>query len=266
MRLSISAFVMSMILASAHAEIKGEAIEYTDGKTTMKGYLAYDDSVKGQRPGVLVVHEWWGHNEYARKRANMLAELGYTALAVDMYGDGKQADHPDTAGKFAGEVMQNMESAKARFTAAMDVLKKHRTVDATKIAAIGYCFGGGVVLNMARLGVDLKGVVSFHGSLSTQIPAQPGAIKAKILVCHGADDPFIPQEQVDAFKAEMQKAGADFRFVAYPGATHSFTSPEADALGEKFGLPIKYNADADRESWQDMRKLFAVIFGKVIVN
>ncbi|MCZ6679207.1 MAG: dienelactone hydrolase family protein, partial [Candidatus Poribacteria bacterium] len=188
MRLSVSMLLMLSGLVSAYADIHGEPVEYTADNLTLKGYLAYDDSVEDKRPGVLVVHEWWGHNEYARKRARMLVELGYTALAVDMYGDGKQAEHPDDAGKFASEAMRNMDAGKARFVAAMEFLKKHKTTDPEHIAAIGYCFGGGVVLQMARLGVDLDGVVSFHGSLSTSKPAQPGAIKAKILVCHGADD------------------------------------------------------------------------------
>jgi dienelactone hydrolase len=262
MRFSISALLMLSVLLPAYAEIRGEEVEYTDGKITMKGYLAYDDAMTYKPPGVLVVHEWWGHNEYARKRAVMLAELGYTVLAVDMYGDGKQANHPDDAGKFAGEVMQNVESAKARFMAAMDVLKKHPMTDPNQIAAIGYCFGGGVVLHMARFGTDLKGVVSFHGSLSTQTPAKPGEVKAKILVCHGADDGFIPQEQIDRFKEEMKKAQADFEFISYPGAVHSFTNPEANALGEKFGLPIKYNAEADKKSWEDMQRFFKTIFSK----
>jgi dienelactone hydrolase len=260
MRLSVSLLLMVSVVISAYADIKGEPVEYTAGDVVLKGYLAYDDGMKDKRPGVLVVHEWWGHNEYARKRARMLATLGYTALAVDMYGDGKQAAHPDDAGKFAGEVMQNMETAKARFMAAMDVLKKHKTVDPKHIAAIGYCFGGGVVLQMARLGLDIDGVASFHGSLSTSQPAQPGAIKAKILVCHGADDPFIPQQQVDQFQEEMKKAKADFQFISYPGATHSFTNPDADAYGKQFGMPIAYNAKADGQSWEDMQKFFKTIF------
>jgi dienelactone hydrolase len=228
----------------------------------MKGYLAYDDKIKDKRPGVLVVHEWWGHNEYARKRARMLAELGYTALAVDMYGDGKQATHPQDAGKFAGELMQNIEGAKARFTAALDLLKKHGTVDAARIAAIGYCFGGGVVLHMARAGVDLKGVVSFHGSYGTQTPAEKGKVKAAVLVCHGADDQFATSEQIDGLKKEMQNAGVDFQFISYPGAKHSFTNPDADENGKKFNIPIAYNKAADEKSWADMQQFFKKIFAK----
>ena len=261
-RLSLSVLFMLSGLVPAYADIHGEPVEYTSDKVTLKGYLAYDDSMKGKRPGVLVVHEWWGHNEYARKRASMLAELGYTALAVDMYGHGRQAAHPDDARKFAREVMGKMEVAQARFTAAMALLKQHETTDPEHIAAIGYCFGGGVVLQMARLGVDLDGVVSFHGSLSTTQPAQPGAVKAKILVCHGAADRFISQEQIDQFKAEMKKAKADFQFISYPGAKHSFTNPDADTYAKKFGLGVGYHGEADRKSWADMQNFFKTIFEK----
>jgi dienelactone hydrolase len=252
--------ILCVTFLSAHATVKHEEVTYTANGVTMKGYLAYDDAIKGKRPGVLVVHEWWGHNEYARKRARMLAELGYIALAVDMYGDGKQAAHPDDAGKFAGAVMQNMESAKARFMAAMDVLKKNPRTDSKRLAAIGYCFGGGVVLHMARFGFDLKGVVSFHGSYGTQTPAQAGKVKAKVLVCHGADDQFITPEQIDGLKKEMAEAKVDFQFISYPGATHSFTNPEADAYAKQFNLPLAYNADADKKSWEDMQAFFKKIF------
>ena len=260
--LSVSVLLMLTGLISVYAHIHAEPVEYADGDTVLKGYLAYDESIEGKRPGVLVVHEWWGHNEYARKRAMMLAELGYTALAVDMYGDGKQAEHPDDAGKFAGQVMQNIEMGKARFLAAMKLLQEHEATDKNRIAAIGYCFGGGVVLHMARLGVNLDGVVSFHGSLATSKPAQPGAVKAKILVCHGAEDQFITQEQIDEFKEEMQNAKADFQFISYERAMHSFTNPDADTFGEKFKLPLAYNADADKKSWADMQKFFKTIFEK----
>ena len=246
----------------AFTAVKTEEVSYSASGVTMKGYLAYDDKTKDKRPGVLVVHEWWGHNEYARKRARMLAELGYTALAVDMYGEGKQANHPQDAGKFAGEVMQNQESAKARFIAALELLKKQPTVDAARIAAIGYCFGGGVVLHMARQGVDLKGVVSFHGSYGTQTPAEKGKVKAAVLVCHGADDQFSTPEQIDGLKKEMQDAGVNFQFISYPGAKHSFTNPEADENGKKFNIPIAYNKAADEKSWADMQQFFKKIFAK----
>lgn len=240
--------------------IHGEEVEYTADGVALKGYLAYDRSLDGPRPGVLVVHEWWGHNEYARKRARMLAELGYTALAVDMYGEGKQAAHPDEAGAFSSQVMQNLKVAKARFLAALELLKNHETTDPEQMAAIGYCFGGGVVLHMARMGVDLDGVVSFHGSLTTETPAQPGEVKAKILVCHGGADQFISDEQVEQFKEEMRKANVDFEFKVYEGATHSFTNPAADSLAQEFGIPIGYHPEADRQSWEDMKAFFNRIF------
>jgi len=255
-------FCACLLPALVFAAIKHEEVSYSANGVTMKGYLAYDDALKGKRPGVLVVHEWWGHNEYARKRANMLAELGYTALAVDMYGDGKQATHPSDAGKFAGEVMQNTEGAKARFVAALDLLKKHKTIEATRIAAIGYCFGGGVVLQMARLGLDLKGVVSFHGSYGTQTPAEKGKVKAAVLVCHGAADQFATAEQIEALKKEMQNAGVDFQFNSYEGAKHGFTNPEADENGKKFDIPIAYNKAADEKSWADMQQFLKRVFAK----
>ena len=248
--------------ASAEPNIKGEEVTYRSGSTVMKGYLAYDENIKGKRPGVLVVHEWWGHNEYVRNRARMLAEMGYVALAVDMYGDGKQAMHPDEAGKFSSELMKNFDTAKARFTAAMDFLKKQSAVDPREIAAIGYCFGGGVVLNMARQGVDLKGVASFHGGLASVKPAQPGAVKAKILVLHGENDKFTTPEQIDAFKKEMKDAGADLKFITYPGAMHGFTNPDADAYGKRFNLPLGYDAKADSRSWEELGKFLGRIFKK----
>ena len=254
--------LMLMSVVVARAGVTGKQVEYSADGVTLKGYIAYDDQAKNKRPGVLVVHEWWGHNEYARKRATMLAELGYVALAVDMYGDGKQASHPDSAGKFASEVTKNMPAMKARFMAAMDMLKKHEGVDPTRIGAIGYCFGGGVVLTMAREGADLKGVASFHGSLATSAPAEKGKVKARILVCNGADDKFISTEDVKNFKAEMKAAGADFKFVNYEGAMHSFTNPASTEAGKKFNLPLAYNEKADKKSWADMQEFFKKIFRK----
>lgn len=256
----VSAMVLVTVAAFADPKVVGKTVDYTAGGVTLKGYLASDENIKDKRPGVLVVHEWWGLNDYPRTRARMLAELGYVALAVDMYGEGKQATHPDDAGKFASEVMKNMDVARARFIAAMDFLKQQPGVDPTRIGAIGYCLGGGVVLNMARQGVDLKGVASFHGSLVAAKPAQPGAVKAKILVLNGADDKFTTPEQIEAFKKEMTAAGADFQFINYPGALHSFTNPDADALGKKFNMPIGYNAKADQESWRELTGFLQKVF------
>ena len=247
--------------AVSFAEVQTQEIEYSAGDTTLKGYLAFDNSIEGKRPGILVVHEWWGHNDYARKRARMLAELGYTAFAVDMYGDGKQAKHPDNAGAFAGEVMGKIdELGLERFLAALDLLKKHESVDSEKIAAIGYCFGGGIVLHMARFGVDIDGVVSFHGSLSTKTPAKAGAVKAKVLVCHGQEDNFVTPEGIETFKNEMQDAQVDYQFMSYEGAKHSFTNPLADEKAKEFGIGLAYNEAADKASWQDMQSFFNTIF------
>lgn len=237
-----------------------EEVEYSAGGVTMNGFLAYDGSQEGQRPGVLVVHEWWGHNDYARERAKMLAELGYTALAVDMYGDGKQAAHPDDAMKFATEVMSNAEAARERFTTALELLKQHATTDPAKTAAIGYCFGGSVVLSMANTGADLDAVVSFHGGLQGIAPAQPGVNNAKVLVCNGAADQMVTQEQIDAFKKNMEAAAVDYEIVNYEGAMHSFTNPKADSFAAEFNLPLAYNAEADQQSWQKMQALFSSVF------
>ncbi|MEW6601119.1 MAG: dienelactone hydrolase family protein [Nitrospirota bacterium] len=263
-RLIIAASLMIMLCSvlSSCKDVRGEPVEYTSGNVTLKGYLAYDHNIKGKRPGVLVVHEWWGNNEYARKRATMLADLGYTALAVDMYGDGKQAEHPDDAGKFAMEVSKNIDLKISRFMAAYDYLKKQASVDPTRIAAIGYCFGGSVVLDMARTGMDLKAVVSFHGGLTTNNPARPGAVSAKILVCHGGSDTFTTPEQIEAFKNEMFEAKADLKFITYKNAKHSFTNPEADSYAQKFNIPVGYNAAADKKSWDDMKKFLKNIFKK----
>ena len=251
-----------LVSFSLQAEIITKEINYSDGKTKMKGYLAYDDSIKEKRPGILVVHEWWGHNDYAKKRARMLAGLGYSALALDMYGNGKNAAHPGDASKFSGAVKANMAVAEKRFMAAYKVLQKHNSVAKNKMAAIGYCFGGGIVLEMARRGVDLDAVVSFHGSLGTKTPAKKGKVKAKVLVLNGQADPFVKAESISAFKKEMRKAKVDFDFINYPGAKHAFTNPDADRYGEKFKLPLAYQADADKKSWDEMQKLLSGVFRK----
>ncbi|MBX3464224.1 MAG: dienelactone hydrolase family protein [Planctomycetes bacterium] len=231
-------------------DIRTETLHYDAGGARCTGHLFYDARRLGPRPGVLVVHEWWGLNDYVLRRARMLAEAGYVALALDMYGDGKQAAHPADAQKFAAEVFANLAAAKARFTAAKDLLQHHPYTDRERIGAIGYCFGGAIVLGMARAGMDLDAVASFHGNLATEQPAAKGQVKARILVCHGGDDEFIPQTQIDAFQQEMAAAGADLTFVAYPGAKHGFTSKEASDNGRKFGLPLAYDAKADVDSWR----------------
>ena len=246
--------------AAVQAKVVTKEINYTADGLNLKGYLAYDDALKQKRPGILVVHEWWGQNDYVRKRARMLAELGYVALALDMYGEGKQASHPEDASKFSSAVMKNLDIAEQRFMAGLTLLKQQSQTDKQKVAAIGYCFGGGLVLAMARRGVDLDGVASFHGSLGAGAPAAPGQVKAKVLVLNGADDPMVKPEQIAAFKKEMAAAGVDYEFVNYPGAKHSFTNPGATANGKKFQLPLEYNAAVDKESWQKLQDFFQQIF------
>jgi dienelactone hydrolase len=261
-RLGTAVVLTLLSCGLAWADLHREEVEYSANGTTMQGYLVYDASIEGPRPGVLVVHEWWGQNAYARKRAEMLAELGYVALAVDMYGDGQQATHPDDAGKFASAVRKNMDVGERRFLAAKQLLSGQPQANPDRVAAIGYCFGGGVVLEMARRGVDLDGVVSFHGSLTTEEPAQAGDVKAKVLVLNGADDPFVKPEQIAAFEQEMSAAGVEYEFINYPGALHGFTNPEATENGKKFGLPLAYDAQADQDSWKAMQGFLDRVFAK----
>lgn len=239
-------------------DVVGEEVRYTaaDG-TTCVGYLAYDRNREGSRPGVLVVHEWWGHNDYARRRAEMLAGMGYTALALDMYGEGKNTGHPEEASAFSSAVMQNMGAGVQRFEAARKVLEEHPTTNPEKTAAIGYCFGGAVVLGMARSGMDLDGVASFHGMLATEQRTTPDALHAQVLVCHGGADQFVPAEDVTALKQEM---GDKLELHEYPGAKHAFTNPAADAKAEEFGIPLGYDAQADAQSWSELRAFLADVF------
>lgn len=239
--------------------IKEENITIDQGRTTMDCFVAYDANSDQKRPGILVVPEWWGMNDYVKMRARKLAGLGYIAMTVDVYGNGKIADNPDSAGKFASVFYQNPQLAKDRLDAAIAKLKTYAQTDTSKMAAIGYCFGGGVVLNSARLGEDLKGVVSFHGNL-IGTPANKDLLKSKILVCYGLDDQFVKKEEADQFKHQMDSIGADYTFKEYPGATHAFTNPDATAIGQKFKMPIAYNAAADSASWNDMKDFFNRIF------
>lgn len=239
--------------------IKEMDISYAGDNTTMNGFVAYDTSIDTKRPAILVIPEWWGLNDYPKMRARELAKLGYMAMAVDMYGNGLTTDSPSTAGKLATPFYANPQKAKARIDAALVALRSYQQTDTNKIAAIGYCFGGGMVLNMARLGEHFKGVVSFHGSL-VGTPANKDLLKAKILVCHGTDDPFVKKEEVDQFKKQMDSIQADYTFKAYPGAVHAFTNPNATEAGKKWNIPIAYNAAADSASWNDMKAFFDRIF------
>jgi dienelactone hydrolase len=258
------ALTLLAVSSLTQAAIKTEEIPYqsVDGSQLI-GYYAYDDAIKGPRPGVVVVHEWWGLNDYAKRRARDLAELGYSALAIDMYGEGKNTEHPKDAMAFMQAATKDADAASKRFAAGLDLLKKQKQTDPNRIAAIGYCFGGAVVLNAARQGVPLAGVVSFHGALATKTPATPGSVKAKILVEHGALDSMVTQDHVTAFKSEMDKAGADYQFVSLDGAKHGFSNPAADRLshGEHGGPDIGYNKAADEKSWADMQAFFKKIFG-----
>lgn len=240
-------------------KIKGTEVAYATDSTNLKGYIAFNENSKEKRPGVLIVHEWWGHNNYVRERADMLANLGYTAIAVDMYGDGKQASHPQDAGKFAQSVFANLPEAKARFNAAVNVLKAHESVDGDKIAAIGYCFGGSVVLTMANSGADLDAVAAFHSGVS--LPEMPNEkLKARVLVCNGAADTFISPESITSFTSAMDSIGAKYEYISYPGVKHSFTSKAADDNAKKFNLPLAYDAEADKKSWQSLQQLLDDVF------
>ena len=240
-------------------QIKEEAVSYTADTITANGFVVYDENKEGKRPAVLVVHEWWGLGEYARSRAKQLAELGYIAMAVDMYGNGRTAEDPGGAQTLATPFYMNPQLAKTRLDAAITKLKTYAQTDTSKMAAIGYCFGGFVVLNAAKLGADLKGVVSFHGNLSGA-PVNKDLLKANVLVCHGEADNFVPPAEVNAFKKSMDSINAGYTFKSYPNAVHAFTNPKATETGKKFNMPVAYNASADSTSWNDMKTFFAKIF------
>src|SRR5712691_10063815 len=227
-RLMTGALLALSFSLPGQAAIREEAVSYKDGDTVMKGFVVYDDAVKAKRPGIVLVHEWWGITKHVHNEARKFAQQGYTAFIADLYGDAK-----------------------------------HASVDPSKIGAVGYCFGGAVVLNMARTGADLAGVAGFHASLGLNTPAPaPGAVKAKVLVLNGADDLFIKPEQIDAFKKDMEAAKVDYKFINYPGAVHAFTNPEATAAGKKFNLPLAYNAEVDKQAKAEAAKFFAGVFGK----
>jgi dienelactone hydrolase len=234
--------------------VQSKKLTYKIGDKEHVGYLAWDDATSGARPGVLVVHEWWGLNDYARGRADELAKLGYVAFCADMYGNGKVVDHPSDAGKLAGEVRKNVDQWRKTATAALDLLKAQPQCDRSKVAAIGYCFGGSTCLTLAYTGADLQAVATFHAALPTPTEDEANKIKPAIQVHHGAEDKFIPEEAIRAFKSRLDAAKVDYQFIAYPGAVHSFTVPGAD----KHGNPgMKYDKKADEQSWAAMKKLLA---------
>jgi len=243
---------------NAHGAIRTEVVDYRHGGTVLEGYLAYDDSIQGKRPGVIVVHEWWGINNYVRMRAEQLAKLGYIAFAIDMYGKGVRAKDAKEAGSLSSTYRSDRALMRSLANAGLEVLRNHSLTDVNRIAAIGYCFGGTTVLEMARSGAQLVGVVSFHGGLGTPNPEDAKNIKGKVLVLHGADDPAVPPDQVMAFQDEMRKGGVDWYFVSYGGAVHSFTNPDSGSDPSKGAA---YNGKADKRSWEAMKLFFAEIFG-----
>ena len=259
MRLITGVILALMLVASADAKIVTRTIEYNHGAVMLEGYLAYDDALKGPLPGVMIVHQWKGLGEYEKMRAEMLAEMGYVAFAVDMYGKGIRPQTSEEAGKQASIYRGDRDLMRARVTAGLSELQRQPNVDKKRIAAIGYCFGGGVVLELARSGADIAGVVSFHGNLDTPDPNDAKNIKAKVLVCHGADDPYTSKDQVINFWNEMAAADVDWQLIAYGGAVHSFTDKFA---GTDKSAGAAYNERADRRSWQDMQQFFAEILGK----
>ncbi len=262
MKRLIFALALSVAAFSAQAEIVTEEVVYEVKGESFKGYLAYDNSITENRPAVLVFHEWWGQNEHARERARTLAEMGYTGFAVDMYGDGRVADNPEDATNYMNGLMSVPGQVRDRFFAAYQLVREHRTVDRNRVGALGYCMGGKIVLDMARTGAELRAAATFHAILNTDTPATAGSVKAPIKVFSGLEDPFVPHHDVVALEEEMRLAGAEFEFIEYQGVLHSFTNPGADALGEKYDMPLRYNAEADRDSWARTRIFLEQQFSK----
>ena len=235
-------------------------IDYRVGDNIHQAQLVYDDSVSTPRPGVIIVHEWWGVNDYIVERAHQLAELGYVALAIDMYGNGRIADNPDEAGGLMNTVLDDMEAGTAALRTGYELLLEQDSVDSEKTAAIGYCFGGAMVLHMARIGMPLSAVASFHGALGSFHTAQPGSITSRILVCHGEADSMVTMDDLDAFKDEMELSRADYEVLLLPQAKHGFSSPQADINAQKFDIDVGYQEKADKESWAAMCNLFEEVW------
>jgi dienelactone hydrolase len=253
----LAVVVLFAFASVSQAALQSKVVEYKQGDTVCEGYIAWDDSTDSKRPGVIVVHEWMGHNPYVRMRADRLAQLGYVGFAIDIYGKGVRATTAEEAGKLSRKYKQDRPLLRARAKAALDFLRQQPQVDGDRIAAIGYCFGGTTVLEMARGGMDLKGVASFHGDLGTPHPEDARNIKCKVLALHGADDPFVPEKTVKAFEEEMRNAKVDWQLIAYGNTVHSFTYPEA---GQYKVAGAAYNAESDRRSWQAMQDFFNEIF------
>jgi len=259
--LVFSAVYFFSFLMLANAGVKTQEIIYKYNNSKLKGFLAFDDSILGKRPGVLVVHEWWGHNDHARNRAKMLAEAGYTAFALDMYGDGKLANHPKKAGEFMNAAFNNWPKSQARYNKAVDILKAHKTVDGKRIGSIGFCFGGAVSIKMARGGADLKGIVGFHSALPMEPTIKKNSMKSAVLIINGSEDGFLKPETVAAFSQEMFNSNVDFTYINLKGVKHSYTNPKADEFSKKFNIPaLQYNKKADEQAWSEMLKFFQRIF------
>lgn len=256
--LVVALVALAGLAGQARAAIKTQLVEYKQGDTTLEGYLAYDDSIQGKRPGVLVVHEWDGLGDYAKMRADMLAKLGYVAFAADIYGKGVRPKGPQESAAESSKYGRDRALMRARALAGLDQLKNNPMVDTNKIAAIGYCFGGTTVLELARSGADIAGVVTFHGGLSNPNPEDAKKIKAKVLVLAGADDPLVPPKDIEQFQKDMRDAKVDLSYVSYSGTLHAFTNPKVNDPAHG----VQYNARSDKRSWQAMRDFFAEIFGQ----
>lgn len=246
-------------LPSVLAEVKTQTVRYKDGDTQLHGYFAWDDSIKDKRPAVMIVHEWWGLNDYVRKRAQMLAELGYLAFAADMYGKGAVTEHPEQASAWMKQITGNIEAWQKRALLGLDIMRTHEVADGTRTAAIGYCFGGATVMQMTYAGGALDGVASFHGSLPVPTPQQASNIRARIFIAHGSADTFIPQERIVQFQKALDTAGADWLMITYGGARHGFTNPGADIYGIE---NVRYDEKADRRSWEELQRFLKEIFAR----
>lgn len=254
----LAALLLALPLA-AGAAVQIEPVEYQDGDAKLTGYLMYDDAITGKRPGVIVAHEWWGLNDYVKSRAEKLAELGYVAFALDMYGDQRVTEHAQEAGGWMKQITENVDQWQARALAGLDVLKQHERVDPERLAAVGYCFGGATVMQMAYAGADLDGVVSFHGSLPPATEEQQKQIRSSVLVAHGSADSFVPPERVQAFQQALDAAGADWRMITYGGVRHGFTNPSAGDYGIE---NLAYDAQADEDSWAEMKSFLSSVLSR----
>ena len=258
-RLVFMVLLVVVLGTTVQAKVLKKAVSYQHGDLQLEGYLAHDDSIEGKRPAVLVVHEWWGLNDYARRRVEQLARMGYVSFALNMYGKGKVTKHPEQAAEWMKQVNSNVRLWQQRALAGLEVLKKNPRADTTRIAAIGYCFGGATVQQLAYSGANIKGIVSFHGSLLPPPDDQPKPVQAKILICHGAADPFAEEGAVQNYISAMERAGLDWQMIIYGGAKHSFTNPDADHAGMK---ALRYSKSVDQRSWEHMKRFFEEIFGQ----